>query len=123
MCVRDLHFINQTLIYATWDARVVTRVRVTVHLVSVHDAGLTSGKVSRGFDVYNTVYFLDPKQIWILIIRRHFINSSCVNIKYLFQANEKLTSVQSKLSVDNKSCQSFVKLRIFCFSIAASADA
>ena len=32
-----------------------------LHLVSVHDVGLklTLGKVSREFDDYNTVYFLD----------------------------------------------------------------
>ena len=38
--------------------------RNCLHLVSVHDAGLklTLGKVSRGFDDYNTVYLiLDPE--------------------------------------------------------------
>ena len=37
--------------------------RNCLHLVSVHNAGLklTLGKVSRGFDDYNTVYFLDPE--------------------------------------------------------------
>ena len=37
--------------------------RNCLHLVSVHDAGLklAFGKVSRGFDDYNTVYFLDPE--------------------------------------------------------------
>ena len=37
--------------------------RNCLHLVSVHDAGLklTLGKVSREFDDYNTVYFLDPE--------------------------------------------------------------
>ena len=37
--------------------------RNCLHLVSVHDAGLklTLGKVSRGFDNYNTVYFLDSE--------------------------------------------------------------
>ena len=33
------------------------------HLVSIHDIGLklTFGKLSREFDDYNTVYFLDPE--------------------------------------------------------------
>ena len=37
--------------------------RNCLHLVSVHDTGLklTLGKVSRGFDNYNTVYFHDPE--------------------------------------------------------------
>ena len=37
--------------------------RNCLHLVSVHDVGLklTLGKVSREFDDYNTVYFLDPE--------------------------------------------------------------
>ena len=35
--------------------------RSCLHLVSIHDIGLkiTFGKVSREFDDYNTVYFLD----------------------------------------------------------------
>ena len=37
--------------------------RNCLHVVSVHDSGLklTFGKVSRGFDDYNSVYFLDPE--------------------------------------------------------------
>ena len=45
------------------------------------------------------------------------INSSCVNTKYLLQANGKLTSDQAKLFLDNKRCQSFVKEQIFCFLV------
>ena len=39
--------------------------RNCLHLVSVHDAGLklTLGKISRGFDDCNTVYFLDPETV------------------------------------------------------------
>ena len=66
---------------------------------SIHDVGLklTLGKLSGEFDKYNTVYFHDPERDMSQIIRRHFNNSSCVNMKYLLQANEKLFSVQSKL--------------------------
>ena len=37
--------------------------RNCLHLVSVHDVWLklTLDKVSRGFDAFNTVYFLDPE--------------------------------------------------------------
>ena len=37
--------------------------RSCLHLVSIHDIGLklTFGQVSREFDDYNTVYFLDPE--------------------------------------------------------------
>ena len=40
-----------------------TELRNCLHLVSIHDVGLklTLGKVSREFDDYNTVYFLDPE--------------------------------------------------------------
>ena len=101
------------------------KLRNCLHLVSVHDAGLklTFGKGSRGFDDYNTVYFPDPETDMDLTIRRHFIHSSCVNIKYLFQAKEKLTSVQSKLCVDNKRGKVLLNQLWNRFSIVASADA
>ena len=85
--------------------------RNCLHLVSVHDVGLkvTLGKVSRGFDDFNTVYFLDSET------DMDFYHSQAFCSFILLQANEKLTSVQSKLCVDNKRCQSFVKSRIFCF--------